>query len=40
MGFSRDLGEPADRGAHHRSLELLEALHLLVGNRDVGRSIP
>ena len=37
MGFSRDLGKPPHRSAHHRPLEFLEVLHLLVGNRDVDR---
>jgi hypothetical protein len=35
MRRSGDLGKPPHRRAHHGSLELLEVLHLLVGNRDV-----
>ncbi len=37
MGLGGDLGEPPYRGAHHRPLELLELLYLLVGNRDMDR---
>lgn len=39
VDFSGDLGKPADGGAHHRSLELLEVLDLLIGNRDVDRDL-
>jgi hypothetical protein len=35
VGLSGDLGKPSQRRAHHGSLELLEALDLFVGNRDV-----